>query len=811
MEAMASMAILWPGFLNQAVCAMVAMSSSQLKVAPMVKRSDVDVVVAAAAVRGHSAQALPSPGLKEAPVLELMCSHFVLTLAAKQGPRFNVRRDLNGLLSLTGRHLVWPASVLQRLREFLVRRCAGNEAWSDIGKLDARTFLSRHGVWRGPYEEGTLFFYLDEYAKDQPKDLLSVLSVTRDWLTHALRKQSTLVEKNIDALAGLLQLNKAERALLLYGTLARYQRDLRSLLVEFKVNNAPEAYAAIAEVAGVNASEVGEALRAGSRLERIGLVENLISEHNITDLADLMKVSEKLPPVLMREYRDHNELMAVFTRPSTKSALGIDDFSFVSDDAQMLITLLRAAVARKEPGVNVLLYGPPGTGKTELAKVVTQAAGLELFEVEYADRDGNSLSGRDRYRSLQIAQVFLKGSAQAALLFDEVEDVFPPISTEAAQFMARADQGPTSGSVSGKAWVNQILESNAVPTLWITNRIEQIDPAFRRRFAYHLELKSPPPGARQQLVRRTLEGVDVSEAFTARLAERKGLTPAQIRTAARFAELAKTDAISVETLIERQLKNADLALGTVDSSRAARPSVTTYDLDMLNVETRFEIPRIVEAIKARGHGTLCFYGAPGTGKTALAEHLAKAIGRPLIVKQASDLMSKYIGETEQNMAAMFKEAEAEQAVLLLDEADSFLQDRRGAQRTYEVTEVNEMLQGMERFNGVFVCTTNLLDRLDQAALRRFTFKIKFMPLTTLQRERMFVVEALDNDAALLTPEVRKRLNAMSQLCPGDFAAVKRQVDILATTFSALEFLDQLEAEHRIKPEVRESRNMGFVH
>ena len=74
----------------------------------------------------------------------------------------------------------------------------------------------------------------------------------------------------------------------------------------------------------------------------------------------------------------------------------------------------------------MLLYGPPGTGKTELAKVVAQAAGLDLYEVEYADRDGNSLSGRDRYRSLQISQVFLKGSPHVALLFDEVEDVFPP-------------------------------------------------------------------------------------------------------------------------------------------------------------------------------------------------------------------------------------------------------------------------------------------------------------------------------------------------------------------------------------------------
>jgi SpoVK/Ycf46/Vps4 family AAA+-type ATPase len=764
------------------------------------------------AKRSLDVQVLPSPGLKDAPVLDLMCSHFVLTLAAKQGPKFNVRRDLNGLLSLAGRHLAWPAPALGRLREFLARRCKDNEFWRGHEDLGVDEFLERHGVWRGPYEEGTLFFYLDEYAKDQPKDLLQVLAVTGEWLTHALKKHSTRVEKNIDSLASLLQLNKAERALLLYGTLARYQRDLRSLLVEFKVNNAPEAYAAIAEVAGVNANEVGEALRAGSRLERIGLVENLISEHNITDLADLMKVSEKLPPVLMREYRDHNELMAVFTRPSAKSGLALDDFEFVAEDARVLCALLRNAVERKEAGVNVLLYGPPGTGKTELAKVVAQAAGLELFEVEYADRDGNSLSGRDRYRSLQIAQVFLKGSAQAALLFDEVEDVFPPISSEAAQIMARAEQvvAPPSGSVSGKAWVNQILETNPVPTLWVTNRIEQIDPAFRRRFAYHLELKSPPPGAREQIVRKTLAGAGVSDTFVAKLTERKGLTPAQIRTAVRFAGLAQAEGIAMEALIERQLRNADQALGTRAYEARVRRSVTTYDLDMLNVESRFEVPRIVAALKSRGHGTLCFYGAPGTGKTALAEHIAHSLDRPLLVKQARDLMSTFVGETEQNMAAMFREAESEKAVLLLDEADSFLQDRRGAQRTYEVTEVNEMLQGMERFAGIFVCTTNLLERIDQAALRRFTFKIRFRPLAVVQREKMFVTEVLAGDASGLTADMRTRLARLDQLCPGDFAAVKRQVDILATPFAPDEFLEQLEAEHRIKPEVREARNIGFT-
>lgn len=760
---------------------------------------------------------VPSPGLERAPVLDLMCSHFVLTLAARQGASFNVRRDFNGVVGLAGRHLIWPVSVLTRLREFLARRCVGNELWRGHESLSATEFLTRHGTWCGPYDEATLFFFLDEYAKDQPKDLISVLAVTGEWLQQALKKQSTLVEKNINALAGLLQLNKAERALLLYGTLARYQRDMRSILVEFKVNNAAEAYAAIAEVAHVSAQELGEALRAGSRLERIGLVENLISEHNITDLADLMKVSEKLPPVLMRHYRDHAELMAVFTRLSSKSSLHLEDFAFVAEDAHMLCRLLQHAVARKEAGVNILLYGPPGTGKTELAKVIAQHVGLELFEVEYADRDGNSLSGRDRYRSLQIAQVFLKGSAQAALLFDEVEDVFPPLTSETASFIARADAHatPANASVSGKAWVNQILESNAVPTIWVTNRIEQIDPAFRRRFAYHLELKSPPPGAREGVVRKTLEGISVSEAFVARLSGRKGLTPAQIRTAARFARLSTpengvSDSALMETLIDRQLKNADLALGNPAAETGRPQALSRYDLSYLNVETRYPLQRIVDSLVSRRHGTLCFYGPPGTGKTALAEHIARELGRPLIIRRASDLMSKYVGETEQNMAAMFREAEGENAVLLLDEADSFLQDRRGAQRNYEVSEVNEMLQGMERHPGVFICTTNLMERIDEAALRRFTFKIQFLPLQPEQREQLFVQEACGGDASQLDPRSQHALKQLDQLCLGDFAAVKRQLEILGAELTPAEFLDQLLAEHRIKPEVRERRSMGFT-
>jgi SpoVK/Ycf46/Vps4 family AAA+-type ATPase len=122
-----------------------------------------------------------------------------------------------------------------------------------------------------------------------------------------------------------------------------------------------------------------------------------------------------------------------------------------------------------------------------------------------------------------------------------------------------------------------------------------------------------------------------------------------------------------------------------------------------------------------------------------------------------------------------------------------------------------MLQGMERYTGVFICTTNLFQDLDEAALRRFTFKIQFKPLKPEQRERMFVAEALGGEAARLSDEQAQRLRQLTSLTPGDFAAVKRQVDVLGEVFEPDEFLSQLEAEHRVKPEVRQQRAMGFLH
>jgi SpoVK/Ycf46/Vps4 family AAA+-type ATPase len=265
---------------------------------------------------------------------------------------------------------------------------------------------------------------------------------------------------------------------------------------------------------------------------------------------------------------------------------------------------------------------------------------------------------------------------------------------------------------------------------------------------------------------------------------------------------------SVEELILKQIDYSDKALG-VKADEGARRIVTNYNLDLCNIESRYPLDKMLKALGTHARGTLCFYGPPGTGKTALAEHIAKSLDKPLLIKRASDLLSKYVGETEQQMASMFAEAKSQKAVLLLDEADSFLQNRGLAQRNYEVSEVNEMLQGMERHDGVFICTTNLFERIDEAALRRFTFKIKFMPLSHEQREKMFVNEALAGDATHLNEAMKHRLSKLQLLTPGDFATVKRQVELFDEGIPASDFLAQLEQEHQTKPDIRYSRHMGF--
>jgi ATPase family protein associated with various cellular activities (AAA) len=162
-------------------------------------------------------------------------------------------------------------------------------------------------------------------------------------------------------------------------------------------------------------------------------------------------------------------------------------------------------------------------------------------------------------------------------------------------------------------------------------------------------------------------------------------------------------------------------------------------------------------------------GPPGAGKSAWVRHLAGRMGMPVLHKRASDLLNAFLGGTEQNIAAAFAEARDTQAFLVFDEADSLLLERADAVRSWEISQVNEMLTWMEDHALPFACTTNLAERLDRASLRRFLVKLRFDWLTVEQARLAF-----GEFFGLPAPDGLDRLRTLT---PADFALVRRRAAV----------------------------------
>jgi SpoVK/Ycf46/Vps4 family AAA+-type ATPase len=162
--------------------------------------------------------------------------------------------------------------------------------------------------------------------------------------------------------------------------------------------------------------------------------------------------------------------------------------------------------------------------------------------------------------------------------------------------------------------------------------------------------------------------------------------------------------------------------------------------------------------------------------------------------------------TERNMARVFRQATEEGSVILLDEADTFLRNRTGAQHSWEVSEVNEILTQMETFDGIFIASTNLMDSLDAAALRRFDLKIRFGYLGSEQAWSLFqdVARKLGMEPQ---ESLRNAVNKLGILTPGDFANVLRQSRLRKIT-SCEDIYQRLSAECEAKPDGHR-RVIGF--
>ncbi len=346
--------------------------------------------------------------------------------------------------------------------------------------------------------------------------------------------------------------------------------------------------------------------------------------------------------------------------------------------------------------------------------------------------------------------------------------------------------------------VNDLLENNPVPALWLSNSIWQMDAAAVRRFDLVLELGTPSRAVRRRILEKHLAELPVRPAWIERMAENEQLAPAVVERAAKVAAVLDGESPTVvEQTLERVLGNTLEAMGLPRAASAAVQPVTPYRLDCLNPDT--DLAELASGLKRDPRGRLCLYGAPGTGKTAFGQFLARELDQPLMVRRASDLLGPYVGMTERQIAQMFEQAQRDHAVLLLDEADSFLRDRSGAHQSWEVTQVNELLTRMEAFEGVFVCSTNLIDDLDPASLRRFDLKIHFDYLRPEQSWRLFR-EVLKAQGARKPAKTQwlPRLAELDRLTPGDFATLVRRQRLAPGDLTALELYNGLFRESSFK-------------
>lgn len=607
---------------------------------------------------------------------------------------------------------------------------------------------------------------------------------------------SGCLRHNIDQLADLVGLSATDCRVLEFAVTIHTEQLLDDTADWLGSLSSVKVFHVLATLLSLPESEVRASLSAQGILATSGLVSvercstttlrnklNLLSDA----FADLMATSNADPIALLR-----GTVSAV-----PPGELNLLDYDHIRSSLDIVLPYLKHATNQGRRGVNIFLHGAPGTGKSQLARALAGELQCELFEVASEDEDGDPVNGERRLRAFRAAQSFFS-QRRALVVFDEVEDVFND-----GDFFG----GRKSTAQVRKAWINRMLEENPVPTLWLSNSIAGLDPAFIRRFDMVFELPVPPKKHRERILKESC-GDLLDEKQISRIAEADSLAPAVVVRAGAVVrtirhELGEENAA---TAFEHLLSNTLEAQGhrpLIQNDLSRLPEV--YDPAFIHADADLEV--VVTGLKSCKAGRICLYGPPGTGKTAYGRWVAAQLGVPLLVKRASDLLAPFVGENERNIAHAFRCAQSEGAVLLIDEVDTFLRDRRGAQRDWEANLVNEMLIQMESFPGVFIASTNLMDGLDQAALRRFDLKVKFDFMRADQAWELLSRHCTCLGLALPSADIKERVSRMDNLTPGDFAAVLRR-NVFSPLKSVSALVSALESECSVKEGTQ--RSIGFM-
>lgn len=475
---------------------------------------------------------------------------------------------------------------------------------------------------------------------------------------------------------------------------------------------------------------------------------------------------------------------------------------------------------------NLLLYGEPGTGKTSFAHALAAELSLPLYQVNQSSNPGRRGGGDDysapaRFAALKICDSCVS-AGPAMTMVDEADDMLSSgLGIFALFFPVREP--------SGKGMLNSVLDQLKSPCVWIANSsARELDPSSRRRFDYSIRFDKLSARQREAVWRHAAKRHQVGEELLGGdrlrdLSRRYPVGPGGInlavRSLARLAPGRPDSEPSLHAVLEQHCQLLGLPVRR-QSSLAARD----YSLEGLNLKTSTPLEEIVAAARnfldsldRRENDcpdaprlNLLLSGPPGSGKTEFVKHLGERLDTEVLTRVGSDLLSMWVGGTEHNIANAFRQAESQRVILFLDEADGLLRSRGMAQRSWEVTQANELLHQMENFNGVLVCATNFIRNLDPASIRRFTFKVQFDYLDNGGKELFY--RRMLSGLAGGEPKAGhlRRLSSIPRLCPGDFRTARQSLYYLAPgALSHDRILEALEHESGSKLKDTDGGSIGF--
>jgi len=684
-----------------------------------------------------------------------------------------------------GTSISWPASVTsiqetERAKRLSLERMLKllsqvNYTFSGrANAADARLVLEGYAV--------------HEWVNRNPKEFTAIAEQTLSEISTAMDLMGSSLEAlppfaaRVDELGRIIRLSPLERDILSFAFLTAISNELSSIFEQL-AGDRWSARVLWTVLFNTTTEELASALRPRSPLRLSGLLQTSGRRAELARVpafwVDLLAGSDSLIDALLEPLQDE----VGSGRPAR----------LLEEDLALAVRLLRNA---NEPGVNLLLYGEVALDKRQLLHEIVAGSARTPWRMRRFEDAPRAVLPSLTFVAFQLLAA---KDSPAVLVVERPSEV---LQTAPSDFF-RSLFGIDLAEEECLPFDENLLATNLVPGLWITSKIAALPDDTVARFVFHAPLKRAAREVQVLAIRKRLRKMRLSKIAAEQVMALDGISGAQLESAVRAARLvnANTKAERDHALVQA-LRRSQKALSR-ELTHAFMPSVTGYSLEYLNTSGRFSPQQILDSFRRRPKGSVLLYGPPGTGKTQFTEYLASQLNLPVVSKSASTLLSKWLGESEKNIAAAFEQAAAEDAILFFDEGDSLLRSRERAQHSWEVTQTNELLQRMERFEGIVVVATNLFRDLDAAALRRFTFKIEFRELDAGQRWRMFLSEAgLTDTVGGIDAETREkwenRLLLMPHLTPGDFATVKRQCLVLDTCLTPGEWLDQLEIECQIK-------------